>query len=202
MAKLWFKYGAMGASKSAQLLMTNYNYLEKGLNPLLLQPKIANRDGDKIVKSRIGLSAICEYVEDFIFPNDWKLTKSLVKEYDSIIIDEVQFLSIEEINILWKIVKKCKIPVLCFGLDTDFRLKHFPASKRLRHIIKKHPNKGVIEELKTVCWCGNGATCNARISNGKIIKTGEQIMMGANESYISLCKKHYKNGNLGPHYNI
>ena len=195
MAKLWFKYGAMGASKSAIALMTVYNYKEKGLNPLLLQPKISNRDGDKIVKSRIGISQKCEYVEDFI--TTWNETKSKVNKFDAIIIDEVQFLTIEQVNILWKIVKNLKIPVICFGLDTDFQLKEFEASKRLKHIIKKHKKHGKLERLRTVCWCGKGATCNTRIENNKIIKYGNQIELGSNDKYISLCKKHYKEENLG-----
>lgn len=195
MAKLWFNYGAMGSCKSAVALMTVFNYKEKGLNPLLLQPKISNRDGDKIVKSRIGISEKCEYLEDYI--TNWKETKNKVKQFDAIIVDEVQFITVEQVDILWKIVKKLNIPVLCYGLDTDFKLNYFSASERLKQLHKKYPKKCKMKRLRTVCWCGKGAICNTRIHNGKIIKSGKQIELGANDKYISLCKKHYKLEQLG-----
>jgi len=192
MAKLYFRYGAMGASKTANALMTAFNYEEKGLNPLVLKPKLDNRDGDKIIKSRIGLSRRCEYVEDFILPNKEK-TLEKVKGYDCIIIDEVQFCKIYEIRMLPLIVHNLQIPVMCYGLKTDFLLNPFPAAAELLACAD------VIEELKTVCWCGQGATCNARIdSNGKIVREGKTIELGGNDKYTSLCFEHYMSGDLGP----
>ena len=192
MAKLWFRYGAMGSSKTANALMVAFNYEEKGLKPLVLKPKLDNWDGEKIIRSRIGLSRECEFVEDYL---DGSLEEVLekTKGYDCIVIDEVQFCTIEEIGVLHKIVDKNNIPVICYGLRDDFLLNPFPASKELCSVADK------IEELKTVCWCGQGATCNARIdANGNIIRAGDQMELGGNDKYISLCRKHYFSGQTRP----
>lgn len=190
MAKLWFRYGAMGCSKTANMLMVAFNYEEKGLKPLALKPQMENRDGEKIIKSRIGLSRECEFVEDYI---KGKSYSAAVSHYDCILIDEVQFCTVEQIDVLRKIVDEVKIPVLCYGLRDDFLLNPFPASERLCAIADK------IEELKTVCWCGQGATCNARIDeNGSVVREGAQIELGGNERYISLCRKHYFRGETKP----
>lgn len=192
MAKLYFRYGAMGCSKTANALMVAFNYEEKGLKPLVLKPKLDNRDGKMTIKSRIGLSREGGFVEDFIDENSFAKTKEFVSSYDVIIIDEVQFCTIEQIRMLPCIVTMLEIPVICYGLKTDFQLNPFPASAELMTLAN------VLEELKTVCWCGDGATCNARInSKGEVVKSGEQIMLGGNESYISLCLKHYISGNIG-----
>lgn len=186
MAKLWFRYGAMGCSKTANALMVAFNYEEKGLSPLVLKPQMENRDGEKTIKSRIGLSRECEFVEDYIKGDSYS---TVVSDYDCIIIDEVQFCTVEQINVLRKIVDEVKIPVICYGLRDDFLLNPFPASERLCAIADK------IEELKTVCWCGQGATCNARIdANGNIVRKGKQIELGSNNRYVSLCRKHYFSG--------
>lgn len=189
MAKLYFRYGAMGSSKTANLLMTRYNYIEKGKKPLLLKPKIENRDGEKTIKSRIGLSAECEFVEDFI----WKLRcethpTQYLKQFDVIIIDEAQFMSAEQIESFAKIVDEVNISVICYGLRTDFTSHLFEGSKRLMELAD------VIEEIPTICWCGKKAKFNARVSNGKIVRNGEQVMLGGNESYVSLCRKHFSQG--------
>ena len=191
MSKLYFRYGAMGSSKTANLLMVRYNYIEKGKKPLLLKPKIENRDGEKEIKSRIGLEAECEFVEDFL----WNLRCSSnpindLKQYDVIIVDEVQFLKAEEIDDLAKIVDKVNISVICYGLSTDFTGHLFEGSKRLMELAD------VIEEIPTICWCGKKAQFNARIYDGKIVRTGEQVLMGGNESYISLCRKHFFEGKI------
>lgn len=191
MAKLYFRYGAMGCSKTANALMVAFNYEEKGLKPLVLKPKLDNRDGKMTIKSRIGLSREGGFVEDFI-KNAIDETSILVAPYDVIIIDEVQFCTIEQINTLSKIVLLSKKPVICYGLKTDFLLNPFPTSAHLMTLADK------LEELKTVCWCGEGATCNARIdAEGNIVRSGEQIMLGGNESYTSLCLKHYMLGDIG-----
>lgn len=192
MAKLYFRYGAMGCSKTANALMVAFNYQEKGLKPLVIKPQLENRDGEKTIKSRIGISRECDFVEDFILKSKSKTFEKL-KGYDCIIIDEVQFCKIYEIRMLPYIVNELKIPVICYGLKTDFMLKPFPAASELLACAN------VIEELKTVCWCGQGATCNARIgSDGKIVRKGKTIELGGNNKYTSLCLEHYLSGNLGP----
>ena len=191
MAKLWFKYGAMGCSKTANALMTAFNYEEKGLKPLVLKPKLDTRDGVGIMRSRIGLERPCQFVEDYL---DGTLDEVLqnVSGFDCIIIDEVQFCTVDEIQVLPKIVLVKKIPVICYGLRDDFLLNPFEASKELCAIADR------MEELKTVCWCGEGATCNARLDkDGNIVRSGSQIELGGNDKYISLCKKHYFSGETG-----
>ncbi|MCR5324464.1 MAG: thymidine kinase [Lachnospiraceae bacterium] len=188
MAKLYFRYGAMGSSKTANALMVNYNYLERGCESLLLKPKLENRDGETIIRSRIGLEASCRFVEDFL--EELEQDPEMIKEFDALIVDEAQFLSEDQVNKLADIVDDHDIPVICYGLRTDFQAKMFPGSRRLLEIADK------IEEVKTVCWCGKKATHNARIFNGKIVRDGAQVMMGGNESYIALCRKHFNKGML------
>lgn len=191
MAKLYFKYGAMGSSKTANALMVRYNYLERGKNPLLLKPKLENRDGERTIKSRIGLEAECRYIEDVLpeLKNKEEIAKN---RYDAIIVDEAQFLTKEQVDSLSDIVDFLEIPVLCYGLRTDFQGNLFEGSERLMELADS------IEEIKTVCWCGKKAIFNARTHNGKIVRDGAQVMMGGNESYISLCRKHYKEGRICP----
>lgn len=193
MGKLYFRYGAMGSSKTANALMVRYNYLEKGQKAILLKPKAEDRDGEKTVKSRIGLSAECTFVEDFLeeVTNEWFTGKSdSWKDLDCVIVDEAQFLSEEQVDMLAEVVDKYDLPVICYGLRTDFTSHLFSGSKRLMEIAN------YIEEVPTVCWCGRRAHFNARVSNGKIVRSGEQIMMGGNESYVSLCRRHFLSGEV------
>lgn len=196
MAKLYFRYGAMGSSKSANILMVRYNYEERGQYAILLKPRTDDRDGEHKIQSRIGLSAPAEYVDDFLkeISKLWngKETEYLYhgKKVNAILVDEAQFLSPEEVDALSDIVDFYEIPVLCYGLRTDFLNHLFPGSRRLMEI------EDVIEEVPTVCWCGKRAQCNTRYSNGKIVREGAQIMLGSNESYVALCRKHYKEGKL------
>lgn len=196
MAKLYFRYGAMGSSKSANILMVRYNYEERGQYAILLKPRTDDRDGEHKIQSRIGLSAPAEYVDDFLkeISKLWngKETEYLYhgKKVNAILVDEAQFLSTEEVDALSDIVDFYEIPVLCYGLRTDFLNHLFPGSRRLMEIAD------VIEEVPTVCWCGKRAQCNTRYSNGKIVREGAQIMLGSNESYVALCRKHYKEGKL------
>ncbi|MBP7059945.1 MAG: thymidine kinase [Lachnospiraceae bacterium] len=193
MAKLYFRYGAMGSSKTANALMVRYNYMEKGQNALLLKPEVDNRDGEMVIKSRIDLSSACETVENFLktAEKNWFLEKDGSWEnYDCIIIDESNFLSASDVDKLAEIVDVFNIPIICYGLRTDFTGHLFEGSKRLMEIADK------IEEVPTVCWCGHRAHFNARVSDGKIVRDGEQVMMGGNESYVSLCRKHYMNGEI------
>lgn len=180
MNKLYFKYGTMNSSKSAHLLMIKHNYEEQHMNVLLLKPSIDTRDGSDIVKSRIGLESKCQLVspDKDIKLMDWG-------KYDVIMVDEAQFLTEEQVNQLYLI--SCEIPVICFGLLTDFQQKLFPGSKRLIELAES------LEKFKTVCSCGEAANYNARFDeNGKFICNGDQIQVGGNESYKAVCKKCYE----------
>ena len=193
MGKLYFRYGAMGSSKTANALMVRYNYLEKGQNCILLKPKTENRDGKMVVRSRMGLEAECIFVEDFLdeVVNEWFTKKSTGwKKLDCVLVDEAQFLTEEQVDLLAEVVDKYDLPVICYGLRTDFTSHLFTGSKRLMEIAN------YIEEVPTVCWCGRRAHFNARVSNGKIVRDGEQIMMGGNESYVSVCRRHFLSGEV------
>ena len=183
MAKLYFRYGAMGSSKTANALMVRYNYLEKGKKVELLKPDIENRDGKMKIKSRVGLEAECKYVSTFL-----REFLSSPYELDAIIIDEAQFMNEKEVEDFAYIVDIFDIPVICYGLRTDFQTKLFPGSKRLLELAD------VIEEIPTICFCGKKAQFNARIIDGKVALLGDQVMMGGNDSYVSLCRKHYRKG--------
>ena len=184
MANLYFRYGAMGSSKTANALMARYNFLEKGKSVALVKPDVENRDGKSKIKSRIGLEANCLLWSEFKTIYD----SGSVAEYDAVIVDEVQFLEEEDIDVLADIVDFYHVPVLCYGLRTDFTSHLFNGSKRLMEVAD------VIEEIRTICWCGKRACVNARLDkDGNIMKKGNQIMMGDSE-YESLCRKHYKTG--------
>ena len=188
MAKLYFRYGVMGSSKTANDLMVRYNYEERGQDALLVKPAIDQRDGARFVASRAGLSHPCVYFSDLM-----AMTPQQLKPYACIIVDEAQFLSRDEVRYLTDLVDDWNIPVICYGLRADFRGDLFPGSAELL------ATADVIEEVKTICWCGKKALCNARFDeNGKVIKEGEQVVLGANDKYIGLCRKHWKEGNLGP----
>lgn len=179
MGKLYFKYGAMGSSKTANLLITKFNYEEKGKRVLLLKSASDNRDGVNIVKSRIGLSAEAGVIEK---GSILKQFREKIRIADVILVDEAQFLSESQINELHEIVINYDIPVICYGLLTDFTSHLFEGSKRLVEIAES------IAEIKTVCECGRKATINARMdATGQVVTNGEQIVMGGNEMYKSMC---------------
>ena len=179
MAKLIFRYGAMGSSKTANALMVRYNYYERDKKVVLLKPRCEDRDGSKVIKSRIGLEEPCEFAEDFLENYSGEL-------YDCIIVDEVQFLAPEIIDRLSDLVDTYGITVICYGLRTDFQSHLFPGAQRLMELADD------IEQIRTICWCGKRAHFNARLLNGEMVTEGEQVQLGGNESYISLCRKHYK----------
>ena len=179
MAKLIFRYGAMGSSKTANALMVRYNYVEKGKKVVLLKPRCEDRDGAKVIKSRIGLAEPCEFAEDF-------LADYSGEHYDCVIVDEVQFLTPEIIDMLSDLVDTYGITVICYGLRTDFQSHLFPGARRLMELADD------IEQIKTICWCGKRAHFNARLLNGQMVTEGEQVQLGGNESYTALCRKHYK----------
>ena len=185
MAKLYFKYGAMGSSKTANALITKFNYEERGMKVWLIKPSIDVRDGANVVRSRIGLQATAQIITPDV---------DLFEEYkqhtdcDVIIADECQFLSSAHIDQLRRIVDKLDIPVLCYGLRTDFLTHLFEGSRRLFEVADS------VTEIKTICSCGKKALVNARIdSDGKIVTEGGQIMLGGNDSYIAMCHTCWKN---------
>jgi len=185
MAKLYFKYGAMGSSKSAQALITKFNYEEQGMKVWLVKPSVDVRDGAELVRSRIGLSQKAQ----IITPEDnlYELYKIKPKPLDVIISDECQFFTPEQIDQLRTLVDEEDIPVLCFGLRTDFLTHFFPGSRRLMEIADS------ITEIKIICACGKKATVNARIDGkGRIITEGEQVFLGGNDSYVAMCYKCWK----------
>ena len=184
MAKLYFRYGSMGSSKTANALMVAYNYQEKGQRALLAKPALDNRDGDGIMASRIGLSRPCISVEQLVGMSDDE-----IKSYDCIIVDEAQFCTKEQIAFLTDVVDTLEVPVICYGLRTDFQRNLFEGSLWLMAWAD------VIEEVKTVCWCGRAATCVARFDeNGEMVTEGSQVQLGGNDSYTSVCRKHHKQG--------
>lgn len=185
MAKLYFRYGAMGSSKTANALMVRFNYEERGQKALLVKSGIDKRDGELIIRSRIGLEKECITLEELM-----KYDDELLKLYNCVIVDEAQFASKEQIDRLSDIADFLDIPVICYGLRTDFKNELFSGSERLLAIADE------IEEIKTVCWCGKKAICNARYNENGIVRNGKQVMLGANDSYISLCRKHFKLGQL------
>lgn len=186
MPKLYFKYGAMGSSKTAQALMVKFNYEEKGYQVGLLKPSVDSRDGLTVVKSRIGLKDTGILIEKDLDLYKWFQHN----HYDVLIIDEAQFLSGAQIDQLKDIAIEF-VPVLCFGLKTDFQTHMFEGSKRLFEIADS------LTEIKSVCTCGRKAEVNARICNGKIVREGEQVFLGGNESYIGLCYDCWKNDKIG-----
>ena len=185
MAKLYFKYGAMGSSKTANALITRFNYHERNMKVWLIKPSIDDRDGANIIRSRIGLEAAAD-----IMTPDTDIFALFEKSHlgcDVIITDECQFFTPEQIDQLRKIVDVHNIPVMCFGLRTDFLTHLFPGSRRLFEVADS------ITEIKTICSCGSKATVNARIDeNGNVVTTGSQILLGGNDSYIAMCHKCWK----------
>ena len=185
MAKLYFKYGAMGSSKSAQALITKFNYEEKGMSVWLIKPGTDDRDGADIIQSRIGLRQVAEVIS----PED-----DIIEAYhnagscDVIIADESQFLTPEQIEGLRRLVDEENLPVLCFGLRTDFLTRFFPGSQRLMELADS------ITEIKTICECGRKATVNARFDdNGRVITHGAQVVLGGNDRYTAMCHRCWRN---------
>ena len=170
MAKLYFKYGAMGSSKSAQALITKFNYEEKGMSVWLIKPGTDTRDGADIIQSRIGLRQQAQIIS----PED-----DIITEYHKAGDYDVG---------LRTLVDECDLPVLCFGLRTDFLTHFFPGAKRLMELADS------ITEIKTICECGRKATVNARFDeNGRIITEGDQVMLGGNDRYTAMCHRCWVN---------
>ena len=184
MAKLYFKYGAMGSSKSAQALITKFNYEELGMSVWLIKPSVDTRDGADIIRSRIGLEARAQVITPEM---DITAEYAAAGRYDVIIADEAQFFTPEQIDQLRTLVDDEDLPVLCFGLRTDFLTHFFPGAQRLMELADS------LTEIKTICRCGRKATVNARIdANGNIVTRGSQIMLGGNDSYTAMCHQCWR----------
>ena len=179
MAKLYFKYGAMGSSKSAQALITKFNYEERDMSVWLIKPSVDTRDGADLIRSRIGLEARARIItpEENIIE-----AYRAAGKHDVIIADEAQFFTPEQIDQLRELVDEDDLPVLCFGLRTYFLTHFFPGARRLMELADS------LTEIKTVCSCGRKATVNARIdAEGKIVTEGAQVFLGGNDSYVAMC---------------
>ena len=192
MAQLYFKYGAMGSSKTANALMARFNYEERGQQCLLVKPRLDQRDGNHMVVSRIGLTHECIYFDEM-----QQLSIMELQQNACIIVDEAQYLTHDEVMYLVYIVDDLDIPVICYGLRADFKGDLFPGSEALLVMADK------LEEVKTICGCGKKATFNARFdADGKVLKEGEQVVLGANDKYIGLCRRHWMAGDLGPDFTV
>lgn len=184
MAKLYFKYGAMGSSKSAQALITKFNYEELGMSVWLIKPSTDTRDGADIIRSRIGLESRAQVITP---EQDIIEAYRRVGKHDVIIADEAQFFTPAQIEQLRELVDDEDLPVLCFGLRTDFLTRFFPGAQRLMELADS------LTEIKTVCACGRKATVNARLdSQGHVVTEGNQVLLGGNDSYVAMCHKCWK----------
>ncbi len=191
MAQLYYRYSTMNAGKSIELIKVAYNYEERGKKVLVLVPAVDDRFGKGVVASRIGVSREATIVND-----ETNLLKLFMEEnengkIDCVLVDECQFLRKHHVQELVEIVDSYDTPVMAYGLKNDFQNELFEGSYYMLIYADK------IEEIKTICWCGRKATMVARIVDGKFVKTGEQIVIGGNDMYISLCRKHYNDGRVG-----
>lgn len=189
MASLYFKYAAMNSGKSTQLLQAQYNYFERGMNPLAMTSKIDDRSGVGKIASRLGIyhpaDTFDKTTDIFAFVLDMHKTKPV----DALFLDESQFLTEAQVRECARIVDELDIPVLCYGLKTDFRGKLFPGSEALLCLADN------IEEIKAICWCGKKATMTARITpKGDVVREGTQVQIGGNDMYTALCRKHFLSG--------
>jgi thymidine kinase len=191
MAQLYFRYSTMNAGKSLELIKVAYNYEERGKRALVLTPTLDGRSGVGRVVSRTGIKrdAFPVYEDTDILA--MFLSENKKEPIACVLVDEGQFLKKHHVLELVEIVDSCDTPVLAYGLKNDFRNELFEGSYHLLVYADK------IEEIKTICWCGRKATMVARVLGGNFVKTGEQIMLGGNDMYVSLCRKHYNDGRLG-----
>lgn len=192
MAKVYFRYAAMNAGKSTQLLQVRHNYHERGQKTLLMKPHVDNRDGERVIRPRIGgiEAAVDEVIRpstDLFLLMEEILTGDVI---DCIIIDEAQFVTRDHVVQLCRVADVLGVPVMCYGLRSDFRGELFEGSAALMALADD------LEEIKTICWCGKKATMNARILGDEVVREGPQVLIGGNESYVALCRKHWMTGEL------
>ena len=187
MAKLYFYYSAMNAGKTTTLLQSSHNYAERGMTTLLLKPLIDDREGLNVIRSRVGLEA-----EAKNFEKDDNLLQTIEVQHKTntlncVLVDEAQFLTRDQVIQLGDVVDRLEIPVLCYGLRTDFLGELFEGSRSLLAWADE------LREIKTVCHCGKKAIMTVRLNEeGKPLQAGEQIQIGGNESYVSMCRRHFK----------
>lgn len=189
MASLYFKYAAMNSGKSTQLLQAQYNYFERGMNPVAMTADLDTRSGTGKIASRLGIDCPAytfnKTTDIFAFAEEINATKKV----DIFFIDEAQFLSEEQAFQCARIVDELDIPVMCYGLKTDFMGQLFKGSEALLRFSDN------IEEIKAICWCGKKATMTARLTpKGDMMQSGDQIAIGGNEMYTALCRKHFMAG--------
>ena len=193
MAKLYFSYSAMNAGKSTTLLQASYNYRERGMETYLLTAALDNRSGVGKIGTRIGLQ---QDAETFADGEDlFERIEQQVKENNiaCVFVDEAQFLSHDQVWQLARAADRLGVPVMCFGLRTDFQGKLFPGSAALLALAD------VLREIRTICWCGRKATMVVRLgSDGRILEEGGQVEIGGEESYVSLCRRHWEDRDVGP----
>lgn len=192
MAQLYYRYSTMNAGKSIELIKVAYNYEERGQRVMTLVPAVDDRYGKGVITSRIGLQRDAIVINEDTNILELFLAYSDINPIDCVLIDECQFLKKHHVEELIEIVDTFNTPVLAYGLKNDFRNELFEGSYYMLVYADK------IEEIKTICWCGRKATMVARLVDGKIVKQGEQIVVGGNDMYVSLCRKHYNDGRLGP----
>ena len=191
MAQLYYRYSTMNAGKSIELIKVAYNYEERGKNVLTLVPSVDDRYGVGLITSRIGVQREALIVKDDTNILSLYLRENEKRKIDCVLIDECQFLKKHHVQELVEIVDSCEVPVLAYGLKNDFRNELFEGSYYMLIYADK------IEEIKTICWCGRKATMVARVVDGQFVKQGEQVVIGGNDRYVSLCRKHYNDGRLG-----
>lgn len=192
MSKVYFYYSAMNAGKSTMLLQSSYNYQERGMRTLLFMPALDTRGGYGRIQSRIGLTseAIPTRNLDDLF--DRVSEEHGKRPVSCVLIDEAQFLTVEQVRQLTDVADTLRIPVLCYGLRTDFQGRLFPGSAELLALADN------LTELKTICHCGRKATMNLRVGeNGKAIRIGEQVEIGGSDRYVAMCRRHFKEA-FGP----
>ena len=192
MAQLYYRYSTMNAGKSIELIKVAYNYEERGQRVMTLLPAIDDRYGVGVITSRIGIQREAMLVKDDTNILELFLAEKEKGEIDCVLIDECQFLRKHHVEELIEIVDTFNVPVMAYGLKNDFRNQLFEGSYYMLIYADK------LEEIKTICWCGRKATMVARVVDGKIVKQGEQIVIGGNDMYVSLCRKLYNDGRLGP----
>jgi thymidine kinase len=186
MAKLYFYYSAMNAGKSTVLLQSSYNYRERGMRTLLFTPAIDNRAGAGRIESRIGLRADAISLSDHDNLLNRVRTDHASEPVACVLIDEAQFLTPDQVWQAAEVTDTLDIPVLCYGLRTDFQGRLFPGSATLLAIADD------LTELKTICHCGRKATMNLRVdAAGHAVKQGAQVEIGGNDRYVAMCRRHF-----------
>ena len=191
MAQLYYRYSTMNAGKSTEVIKVAHNYEERGKRVMVMTSGLDDRYEVGTVTSRIGIThpAVSIYEDTNIL--ELFFEENAKEKVDCILVDECQFLKKHHVQELAEIVDSFDVPVLAYGLKNDFRNELFEGS----YYFLVYADK--IEEIKTICWCGRKATMVARVADGRIVKTGEQIVIGGNDMYVSLCRKHYNDGRLG-----